>query len=83
MCREMLESGEHRSAASIARAEGIDPSRVGQVLDLLTLAPEVLAVIDVPAEEVPSGVRQADLRRLVRLDHEAQRAWVACRWPVR
>jgi hypothetical protein len=71
----MLESGEHRSAASIARVEGIDPSRVSQVLDLLTLAPEVLAVIDVPAEEVPAGVRQADLRKLVRLDHEAQRVW--------
>jgi hypothetical protein len=83
MCREMLESGEHRSAASIARAEGLDPSRVSQVLDLLTLAPEVLAVIDVPAEQAPPGLRQAYLRRLVRVEHEVQRHWVACRWPVR
>jgi hypothetical protein len=77
--KEMLESGQHRSAASIARAEGLDPSRVAQVLDLLTLAPEVLALIDVPAEQLPTGLRQTDLRRLARLDHEAQRSWIAQR----
>lgn len=68
-----LDDGTHRSLSSIAEAEGITPGRVGQVLDLLTLPPEILAVIDVPAERAPKGLTHMELRRIARLgDREAQ-----------
>lgn len=65
--REWLDTGAHRSLSSIARAEGITHYGIAHVLDLLSLAPDILAAIDVPPHRAPGGVTQGDLRRLVRL----------------
>jgi len=55
---------------------------VAQVLDLLTLAPEIQAALDVPAETLPPGLTQKVIRCLARLgDHDAQRAEARRRWP--
>ncbi len=55
---------------------------VGQLLDLLTLAPEIQAALDRPPGGLPAGLTQKEVRRIARLgDHEAQRVLVAQRWP--
>jgi hypothetical protein len=54
------------SLRSLGEAEGITVSRVGLVLDLLTLAPEILAAIDVPAGRAPK-VTQAELRAIAKV----------------
>ncbi len=69
-----LDQGVHRSLRSLGAAEGITVSRVGLVLDLLTLAPEILAAIDVPAGRAPK-VTHAELRGIAKVkDKEAQLA---------
>lgn len=62
-----LDDGTYRSLREIAAAEQVTPGRVGQVLDLLTLPPEILTAIDVPAEQAPVGLTQMELRRIARL----------------
>lgn len=62
-----LDEGTHRSLVAIATAEKVSHGRVGQVLDLLTLPPEILAVIDVPADRAPEGLTHMELRRIARL----------------
>ena len=61
----MLESGEAPSMEAIARAEGISSTRVRQVLMLLQLPPNLIERVDVPASQLPPGLREKDLRRLV------------------
>jgi hypothetical protein len=61
----MLESGEAPSLEALAREEGISSTRVRQVLMLLQLPPEVVESMDVPAIQLPPGLREKDLRRLV------------------
>ena len=78
-----LDAGEFRSLAALAKAEGVSRHWVGQVLDLLTLVPEIQVALDVPAEQLPAGLTQKDVRRLARIeDDEAQRAWLRRRWPA-
>ena len=60
----MLESGEAPSMEAIAQREGISSTRVRQVLTLLQLPPEMVERVDVPAGELPNGLREKDLRRL-------------------
>jgi transcriptional regulator with XRE-family HTH domain len=72
-----LDRGQHRSLAALAQAEGISHHRVAQVLDLLTLAPEIQAALDVPFEALPAGITQHAVKALARLGVEAQRAWMA------
>ena len=70
-----LDSGQFRSLAELARAEGLTHHRVAQVLDMLTLPVEIQAALDVPFEELRVRVTQAEVRALVRMgDAEAQRA---------
>jgi len=59
-----MDSGEYRNLAELARAEGITAERIGQILNLLYLAPEIAKVVDVPAEQVPVGLTERDLRRI-------------------
>ena len=69
-----LDSGGFQSLSELAEAEGLTHHRVAQVLDLLTLPEEIQAALDVPFEELPKGITQAEVRRLVRMgDAEAQR----------
>jgi len=71
----MLDAGEARSVAALARQVKVSRHQVGRVLDLLTLPPEVQAALDVPAEELPAGVTQAKVKGLARLEGAAaQRA---------
>lgn len=69
-----LDSGQFRSLAELAQAEGLTRHRVAQVLDLLTLAPEIQAALDVPFEALPAGITQKDVMALARVEGvEAQR----------
>lgn len=62
-----LDSGQLRSLSELAKADGLSHHRVAQVLDLLTLPREIQAALDVQVEELPAGITQAEVRRLVRL----------------
>lgn len=66
----MCESGEYRNLRALGAAEGISGERVGQVLALLSLAPDIIAQLDVPAERLPHGFGWKDLLKLTRV-----RAW--------
>jgi hypothetical protein len=77
-----LDDGTHASLASIARAEGISGTRVGQILSLLHLAPEIVAVLERPRDELPNGLTRREVRGIALLrDQEAQRAAFETRWP--
>jgi transcriptional regulator with XRE-family HTH domain len=73
----MLESGEARSLGEIGRAEGVSGVRIGQIVGLLHLAPEIIAAVDVPAKELPVGVSERKLRGVARLRDRGEqlRAW--------
>ena len=78
----LLDSGEMESLVEIGRAEGVSGARVSQVLLFLHLAPEISAVLDVPAGEVPAGVGVKAMREIARLrSQEAQRREFEARWP--
>lgn len=62
-----LDSGRFRSLSELAKAEGVTHHRVAQVLDLLTLPPEIQAALDVPFEELPPGITQKDVKALARM----------------
>jgi hypothetical protein len=82
--REAMDSGTWRSMSALARAEGLSSRRVGQVLDLLTLAPEIIAVVDVPPEQLPDGLTQKEVFKLAELvDADRQREAFFGRWPRR
>lgn len=69
-----LDSGQFRSLSELAKSDGLSHHRVAQVLDLLTLPPEIQAALDVPFEELPAGITQANVRALARMGSlEAQR----------
>lgn len=61
-----LDRGEYRSIAALARAHGLSHSRVGQVLDLLTLPVDVQTALDVSAERLPKGVTQKSVKAYAR-----------------
>ncbi len=58
----LIDGEEVRSEADIARIEGITSSRVGQVLTLLNLAPQIVAILDVPEGLGPTITHQEVLR---------------------
>lgn len=62
----LLDSGACRSLIAIAEQEGLTPTRVGQVLLLLHLHPEILALLDQPGERAPL-IRYHDLLRVARI----------------
>jgi len=77
-----LDDGTHVSLASLGRAEGISGTRVGQLLALLHLAPEIVAVLEQPKEELPSGLSGKAVRAITHIRGEkAQRAAFEARWP--
>jgi hypothetical protein len=55
----MIESGEAASMSEIARREGTDHSYVARMLNLTTLAPDIVAAI--LDETLPADVRLVDL----------------------
>lgn len=77
-----LDSGRWRSVAEFARAEHVSATRMTALLDLLSLAPEILAAVDVPAGAMPAGVTQRGLLDLARCgDHAVQRGRFFGRMP--
>ncbi len=63
----LLDAGEFGSVRELAQVEGLSPGRVSDVLNLLCLAPEIAAVLDVPAEQAPEGVPWRDVMRVARV----------------
>lgn len=61
-----LDRGEYRSVAALAKAHGVTHHWVAQVLDLLTLPPDVQSALDVPPERLPRGVTQKTVKRMAR-----------------
>jgi hypothetical protein len=81
--QELLASGQYTSMSQLARAEGITHARVGHLLDLLALSPDILEAIDVPAENAPTGLTHEELRKVARMDsHAVQEDEVRRRWPL-
>ncbi|MBN2191188.1 MAG: hypothetical protein JW751_00080, partial [Polyangiaceae bacterium] len=77
-----LDDGTHPTLASIARAEGISATRVGQLLALLHLDLEIIEVLERPRGELPDGLTRRAVREIARLrGHEVQRAAFEARWP--
>ena len=68
----MLESGEVRSMKEIARREGVDDSYVSRMVNLTTLAPDIVAAI--LDETLPPEVTLFDLAAGTPLLWEEQRA---------
>lgn len=80
--RALWNSGEVVSLAEIGRREGIGGERVGQILNLLHLAPEIIAVLDVPPEGCPAEVGKREMRRIGQMrDHGEQIAEFRRLWP--
>ncbi len=70
-----LEAGEFSSLEELGRNEGLTGGRVAQLLNLLHLAPEIIAVVDVPAAECPAGVSEKKLRAIARLQDQDAQVW--------
>ena len=55
---------------------------MSQLLNLLLLAPLIIAALDVPDAECPAGVTKKEMRALARLrDQDEQVAQFKQRWP--
>lgn len=76
MAREwlaLLQSGKVGSRADLTRHLGLSRARVTQVLSLLTLAPEVMGLIDRLGDPLPSPiVTERFLRSISELDEFEQ-----------
>ncbi|PKO60217.1 MAG: LacI family transcriptional regulator [Betaproteobacteria bacterium HGW-Betaproteobacteria-17] len=72
----MLESGEAKSLKEIATREGIDNSYVSRMVNLTTLAPDIVAAI--LDETLPPQVTLFDLASGAPLLWEEQRAIINC-----
>lgn len=71
--KAMCETGQFVSLRELGMAVGLCAERVGQVLNLLGLAPDLISKLDVPAEQQP-GLSSLQLRELSRIrDFGAQR----------
>ncbi|CAK0779647.1 hypothetical protein CCP4SC76_7000004 [Gammaproteobacteria bacterium] len=67
----MLDSGEAESMGEIAKLEGVDTSYVSRMLNLTTLAPDIIeAILD---DNLPKGVTLLDLAANPPLLWEEQR----------
>ncbi|NCV87951.1 MAG: LacI family transcriptional regulator, partial [Oxalobacteraceae bacterium] len=68
----MLESGKYPSLRALAEHEGIDNSYVSRMINLTTLAPDIVeAILD---ESLPEHITQFDLASGTPLCWEEQRA---------
>ena len=66
----------------MGQSDGLSGARVSQLLNLLHLAPQIIAALDVPDDECPKGVSKKEVRAIARLrDHEEQVAQFERRWP--
>lgn len=76
-----LEEGAVKSRAAIAAREGVSAMRVGSILALLRLHPEIQAWIKaLPPGTPPRKVTERALRPIARMAGEAQLVAVARRW---
>ena len=72
----MLESGEAESLTEVAEREGMDRAYVSRMVNLATLAPDIVeAILD---ETLPAEVTLFDLASATPLLWEEQRATVNC-----
>ena len=71
----LLNSGEVSSLEALGRQEGLTGGRIAQLLNLLHLAPVILSIVDVPAEQLPVEISEARLRRIARLQDHDQQIW--------
>ena len=80
--RGELDSGVHRSFATLAEAHGVTPQWVALNLALLEMAPDVVAALDVDADQIPAVVTQRKVRAIAKLPtHAAQREAFEALWP--
>jgi hypothetical protein len=70
----MLESGEVKSIKELARREGVDDSYVSRMVNMTTLAPDIVAAI--LDETLPEEVTLLDLAAVTLLVWEDQWGWV-------
>jgi hypothetical protein len=73
--KTLLESGEVRNQAEIARREGITRARVTQIMAMLRLAPEIQArILSLPRTVPRPAISERALRPIVQIDdHGEQR----------
>lgn len=72
--RERYDSGQYRNLDELGATEGITGGRASQLMNLLLLAPDIIAALDVPKERAPR-LSERELRRIARLfEHEEQLA---------
>lgn len=78
----MVERGEVRDYADLARLGYVTRARLTQIMNLLLLAPEIQETLLHP-EQVPSGIKERHLRRIVASpDWAGQRAsWINLQRP--
>ena len=50
---------------------------------LLHLAPEILAVVDVPNEQLPTGISEGKLREIARMQDLDEQLWAFRKWAER
>lgn len=70
--RQKLDSGQAKSLRQLGRQEGITGARVCQILNLLDLAPEIVEQVDVPLEQLPSGINVTRLREIAAAPEHAE-----------
>ena len=74
----LIESGEVRNQAEIARQEGITRARVIQVMAVLRLAPEIQErILAMPESVGRPAISERVLRQITQLDHGEQRVAVS------
>ena len=65
--QEAIDAGRYRSVSELARAEGVCHARVGKVMDLLRLTPDVRSALDVEPDRLPAGLTQKEAMRIARM----------------
>lgn len=71
--RDRYATGQYRTLGELAATEGVSAPRASQLLNMLLLAPDIIAALDVPKEQAPQ-LAEREVRRLARIvDHEEQR----------
>ena len=68
----MLDRGEASSYEDLGQQIGLSGDRVGQLVRLAGLDPTIVAVLDVPVNELPPGVTKKLLRSLASEPDEAE-----------
>jgi hypothetical protein len=74
LLRDRFDTGAYRTIAELGATEGLSCARASCLLNLLGLAPDIIARCDVPKAEAPP-LTERELRRIARIvEHDAQRA---------